>query len=176
MRQCYVLHMLKAHDLCRLAVLAFGLLAPCAARAFDCADTKCNQIRSCEEAHHKLTVCGHGERDGDNDGIPCEILCGDNLESYLKRVGAGAGKAPPATKKRPAARAAGGNDPSLNLTGADGAIADEDTTPSDEFKCAGKRTCEQMDSCGEAKFYLQKCGVKSLDGDRDGVPCNSLCR
>lgn len=168
--------MRRAHDLCRLAVLALVLLAPSAARAFDCADTKCNQIRSCDEAHHKLTVCGHVERDGDSDGIPCEMLCGDNLELYLKRVGAGTGKVLPATKKPPAANAAAGGAPSLSLTGADGATADEDTTPSDEFKCSGKRTCKQMDSCDEAKFYLSKCGVKSLDGDRDGVPCNSLCR
>jgi hypothetical protein len=152
------------------------LLAPCAARAFDCADTKCNQIKSCEEAHHKLTVCGHSERDGDNDGIPCEMLCGDNLESYLKRVGAWTGKVPPAAKKPPAAEADAGADPSLNLTGADGAIAEDDRAESDEFKCSGKRTCKQMASCDEAKFYLSKCGVKSLDGDRDGVPCNRLCK
>ena len=168
--------MLRACDLCRLAILALVLLAPCAARAFDCADTKCNQIRSCEEVHHKLTVCGHVARDGDNDGIPCEMLCGDNLDAYLKRVGAWAGKAPPATKKPPAAEAAAGGDPSLSLTGADGATADEDPAQSDEFKCSGKRTCKQMDSCDEAKFYLSKCGVKSLDGDHDGVPCNKLCK
>ena len=176
MRQCYVLHMLRAYDLCRLAILATVLLAPSAARAFDCADTKCNQIRSCEEAHHKLAVCGHVERDGDSDGIPCEMLCGDNLESYLKRVGTWTGKAPPAAKKAPAAGAAASGDPSLSLTGADGANADEDSASSDEFKCSGKRTCKQMSSCDEAKFYLSKCGVISLDGDRDGVPCNALCR
>ncbi|WP_370869493.1 excalibur calcium-binding domain-containing protein [Pseudomonas sp.] len=25
-------------------------------------------------------------------------------------------------------------------------------------------------------FHLQHCGVSSLDQDRDGVPCESLCR
>lgn len=44
------------------------------------------------------------------------------------------------------------------------------------FTCAGKRRCGEMESCAEAKFYLSTCGVKSLDGDRDGVPCNALCR
>lgn len=40
---------------------------------------------------------------------------------------------------------------------------------------SGKRFCKQMDSCEEATFYLNKCGVKRLDGDHDGVPCESLC-
>lgn len=44
------------------------------------------------------------------------------------------------------------------------------------FKCEGKRRCAEMLSCEEATFYLISCGVKSLDGDHDGTPCNSLCR
>ena len=41
--------------------------------------------------------------------------------------------------------------------------------------CGSKRRCSEMGSCVEAKFYLKHCGVKSLDGDEDGVPCESLC-
>ena len=44
------------------------------------------------------------------------------------------------------------------------------------FTCAGKRRCGEMTSCEEAKFYLTKCGVSSLDGNKDGVPCETLCR
>nr|WP_246327409.1 excalibur calcium-binding domain-containing protein [Candidatus Competibacter phosphatis] len=33
-----------------------------------------------------------------------------------------------------------------------------------------------MTSCKEATFYLTQCGVKSLDGDGDGRPCEKLCR
>ena len=44
------------------------------------------------------------------------------------------------------------------------------------FTCAGKRRCGEMTSCEEAKFYLTVCGVRSLDGDGDGVPCEKLCR
>ena len=40
--------------------------------------------------------------------------------------------------------------------------------------CGSKRYCKQMDSCEEAKQYLA-CGVSSLDGDGDGVPCEKLC-
>jgi len=43
------------------------------------------------------------------------------------------------------------------------------------FICAGKTTCGQMASCAEAQFYLNSCGVSRLDGDKDGIPCESLC-
>lgn len=42
--------------------------------------------------------------------------------------------------------------------------------------CGSKRYCGQMSSCSEARFYLEKCGVFSLDRDRDGVPCEKICR
>ena len=41
--------------------------------------------------------------------------------------------------------------------------------------CGQKRTCNEMTSCREAKFYLSKCGLP-IDGDGDGVPCESICR
>lgn len=42
--------------------------------------------------------------------------------------------------------------------------------------CGNKRHCAQMNSCLEARFYLKHCGVKSLDSDEDGVPCENLCQ
>lgn len=42
--------------------------------------------------------------------------------------------------------------------------------------CGSKRTCKQMRSCSEARYYLRNCGLKRLDRDRDGVPCEKLCR
>ncbi len=44
------------------------------------------------------------------------------------------------------------------------------------WTCGAKSTCGQMSGCEEAKFYLTRCGLKSLDRDGDGVPCASLCR
>lgn len=44
------------------------------------------------------------------------------------------------------------------------------------FSCAGKTACGQMASCEEANFYLNSCGLSRLDGDKDGVPCETLCR
>lgn len=41
--------------------------------------------------------------------------------------------------------------------------------------CGGKQLCAQMGSCAEARHYLEQCGVKALDADGDGVPCESLC-
>lgn len=43
-------------------------------------------------------------------------------------------------------------------------------------RCGTKTTCKEMNSCEEAKFFLNQCGVKSLDGNGDGTPCNKLCR
>lgn len=43
-------------------------------------------------------------------------------------------------------------------------------------QCGTKRYCSQMNSCSEAKYYLNTCGVASLDRNNDGVPCESLCR
>lgn len=42
--------------------------------------------------------------------------------------------------------------------------------------CGSKRYCRQMNDCADARFHLTQCAVFSLDGDRDGVPCESLCR
>jgi endonuclease YncB( thermonuclease family) len=44
------------------------------------------------------------------------------------------------------------------------------------LSCGSKRSCTQMSSCAEAQFYFRQCGLSRLDGDRDGVPCEQLCR
>ena len=41
--------------------------------------------------------------------------------------------------------------------------------------CGSKKHCSQMSSCEEARYYLTHCGVKTLDGNGDGVPCEKLC-
>ena len=43
-------------------------------------------------------------------------------------------------------------------------------------QCGEKRTCGEMASCAEAELHLSQCGLSRLDGDGDGVPCESLCR
>jgi micrococcal nuclease len=44
-----------------------------------------------------------------------------------------------------------------------------------DASCGKKLHCSEMSSCEEAKFYLTQCGVKSLDSNGDGTPCESLC-
>jgi endonuclease G, mitochondrial len=48
--------------------------------------------------------------------------------------------------------------------------------PARPMSCGSKHTCKAMANCAEAKHYLVDCGVRSLDRDGDGVPCESLCR
>jgi endonuclease YncB( thermonuclease family) len=44
-----------------------------------------------------------------------------------------------------------------------------------DMACGKKRYCWQMASCDEAHFHLTRCGVKTLDGNEDGEPCEDLC-
>jgi len=41
--------------------------------------------------------------------------------------------------------------------------------------CGTRIYCSEMANCEEARFYFEQCGVQSLDGDSDGIPCESLC-
>lgn len=47
---------------------------------------------------------------------------------------------------------------------------------STDSRCGDKRSCKDMSSCSEARYYLQQCGAKNLDRDGDGIPCESLCK
>lgn len=48
------------------------------------------------------------------------------------------------------------------------------STPSGlTFQCDGRRYCSQMTSCEEAKYFLRNCPGTEMDGDGDGVPCES---
>lgn len=44
-----------------------------------------------------------------------------------------------------------------------------------EISCRGKTRCGQMLSCAEARYYMNNCGLGRLDGDGDGIPCETLC-
>ena len=44
------------------------------------------------------------------------------------------------------------------------------------MKCELKKKCSQMKSCKEAYFYLEVCGVKRLDRDKDSIPCEKICK
>ena len=45
------------------------------------------------------------------------------------------------------------------------------------FHCDGRQHCSQMQSCEEARYFLQHCPNVKMDGDGDGIPCEEqLCR
>lgn len=45
------------------------------------------------------------------------------------------------------------------------------------FNCDGRTYCSQMTSCAEATFFLKNCPGTKMDGDNDGIPCESQwCR
>lgn len=44
------------------------------------------------------------------------------------------------------------------------------------FKCGNKSTCEEMANCKEAKIYFEKCRLSELDKNKDGIPCEQLCK
>lgn len=43
-------------------------------------------------------------------------------------------------------------------------------------ECGAKTQCREMSSCEEALAYLHECGLQTIDGDGDGIPCETLCR
>jgi hypothetical protein len=130
-----------------LFLFAGLLLQPAMAQNWSCNRAPlCSAMSSCAEADFYFRVCGHSERDGDNDGIPCEALCGDTHEIYESRR-------------------------SANDAGGFGLVS-----PAPAFSCTVRKTCSQMLSCAEAQYHLRQCGNVSLDRDGDGIPCNAVCR
>lgn len=116
-------------------------------------------MSSCAEAQYKYAECGHKNLDRDKDGIPCEVVCGDSLDIYKKRRRTG--EALPSSVVAPTPQ---------------GILVGNSASDAASLSCAGKRRCGQMVSCKEARFYLSKCGLSSLDNDGDGTPCEDLCR
>jgi hypothetical protein len=39
--------------------------------------------------------------------------------------------------------------------------------------CDGRTMCSQMTSCAEATYFIRNCPNTTMDGDDDGVPCES---
>lgn len=48
---------------------------------------------------------------------------------------------------------------------------EESSAPAAPFRCDGRTYCSQMNSCAEAKYFLEHCPNVKMDGDHDGVPC-----
>lgn len=136
-----------------LSVSAFGQES-CGAKSL------CKEMTSCAEAKYFFEQCGVGRLDADDDGIPCESICGQSDTSMRAR-----------SEAQPFASPADDGAPlGLKLQHAPAKSVAED------FRCGAKRTCKQMTTCEEATYYLNTCGVRSLDDNKDGIACNGLCR
>ena len=46
-------------------------------------------------------------------------------------------------------------------------------TSSRTFTCDGRTYCSQMTSCEEATYFIRNCPGTMMDGNNDGVPCES---
>ena len=46
---------------------------------------------------------------------------------------------------------------------------------SEYSNCNDKYYCTEMINCEEAMYYFKTCGLKRLDADSDGIPCETLC-
>lgn len=49
----------------------------------------------------------------------------------------------------------------------------DETAPAGRYSCDGRTMCSQMGSCDEAKYFIRNCPSTQMDGDNDGVPCES---
>ncbi len=137
--------------------------------------TLCGQMNSCAEAVYFLNVCGMKRLDADSDTIPCETVCGKTLDVMRMRLAAQPFSGPIARVPLPQEPSIAGN---LLVGTAQAAPPQSPPAQSPEpagFQCGKKRICKEMASCAEAKFHLNQCGLKRLDGDGDGIPCNGLC-
>ena len=48
----------------------------------------------------------------------------------------------------------------------------ESSRPQSNFSCEPRKSrCTEMTSCAEARFHQNHCGVTTMDGDNDGIPC-----
>ena len=50
---------------------------------------------------------------------------------------------------------------------------DSPSVPQKSGQCDGRTRCSQMTSCDEATYFLRNCPGVEMDGDKDGIPCES---
>ena len=42
-----------------------------------------------------------------------------------------------------------------------------------EYRCDGRQYCSQMKDCAEATWFINHCPGTRMDGDQDGIPCET---
>jgi len=62
----------------------------------------------------------------------------------------------------------------LILTQVSMANSNSEEKESDEnYRCDGRVWCSEMTSCDEATYFTRNCPGTKMDGDGDGIPCES---
>ena len=56
------------------------------------------------------------------------------------------------------------------------ALPSPSTNKVTSLNCSARRSCKSFSSCAEATQFFKQCSADYLDGNHDGIPCNSLCR
>jgi hypothetical protein len=65
----------------------------------------------------------------------------------------------------------------LNTSNAQGGTVKPIKSNEVRYHCDGRTYCSQMTSCEEATFFINNCPNTKMDGNNDGVPCESQwCR
>jgi endonuclease YncB( thermonuclease family) len=57
-----------------------------------------------------------------------------------------------------------------------GSVTTPRSTHPTHAECHPDLRCRDIGSCEEAMAILARCGPGKIDGDRDGIPCESLCK
>lgn len=55
------------------------------------------------------------------------------------------------------------------------AIKPQQSAAKKKYRCGSSKRCSNISSCEEARYLLEHCGLKRLDRDGDGIPCERLC-
>lgn len=50
---------------------------------------------------------------------------------------------------------------------------DASTDSDSRYSCDGRTRCTQMTSCDEATWFINHCPGMKMDGDGDGIPCET---
>jgi len=69
--------------------------------------------------------------------------------------------------------APGAASPSPSADAAETGAMRSEVVVKEDFHCDSRTRCSQMTSCAEATYFLQHCPDTTMDGDRDGVPCET---
>ena len=111
----------------------------------------CSQMTSCEEAKYFLKNCPNVKMDGNHNGIPCEMQwCNNKAKGEIAK-----------------------KDNDIRIEYIDSADYQPKDREYNSFHCDGRIYCSQMTSCEEAKYFIRHCPNTKMDGDRDGIPCES---